>query len=54
MEYYASCKHDVTYGAYDVYSSPPSGDYTCRGYRAIVEDGVVSKNWFDQSGWTQV
>ncbi|WP_298667522.1 hypothetical protein [uncultured Methanofollis sp.] len=41
-------------GAYDTYSSPSSGNYKCRGYRAIVENGVVSKNWFDQSGWTSV
>jgi len=33
----------------DTYSNPSSGYYTCRGYRAIVENGVVSKNWFDQS-----
>jgi len=41
-------------GAYGTYSSPSSGYYKCRGYRAIVENGVVSKNWFDQSGWTPV
>ncbi|WP_150468677.1 hypothetical protein [Methanoculleus thermophilus] len=41
-------------GAYGVYSNPAPGDYQARGYRALVENGVVSKSWFNQNGWTQV
>lgn len=39
-------------GAYGTYSNPAPGDYQTRGYRALVENGVVSKSWFDQNGWT--
>lgn len=41
-------------GAYGTYSNPESGQYQARSYRALVENGVVSKSWFDQNGWTIV
>jgi len=36
------------------YLNPAPGDYQAYGYRALVKDGVVSKNWFNQNGWTVV
>lgn len=36
------------------YSNPEPGDYQAHGYRALVENGVVSKKWFDQIGLTPV
>jgi len=36
------------------YSNPAPGNYQAHGYRALVENGVVSKSWFDQNGWTPV
>jgi len=45
-------KRDAT--ASGTYSNPAPGDYQAHGYRALVENGVVSKSWFDQSGLTQV
>ena len=48
---YYNERHATASGSY---SNPAPGNYQAHGYRALVENGVVSKSWFDQSGWTQV
>jgi hypothetical protein len=51
IEPYYNMRHATASGTY---SNPAPGDYQAHGYRALVENGVVSKSWFDQIGWTQV
>jgi len=48
---YYNERHATASGSY---SNPAPGNYQAHGYRALVENGVVSKSWFDQSGLTQV
>jgi len=53
MEHYYNVDDAGAYGTYGSDSfQPEQGLYQARAYRALVENGVVSKSWFDQNGWT--
>jgi hypothetical protein len=53
MEHYYNVDDAGAYGTYGSDSfQTEQGLYQARAYRALVENGVVSKSWFDQNGWT--
>ncbi|WOX56262.1 hypothetical protein R6Y95_02740 [Methanoculleus palmolei] len=55
MEHYYNLDNAGAYGTYGSDSAQPeAGQYQARSYRALVENGVVSKSWFNQDGWTIV